>query len=101
MNVFLETNLLTGVPPCTSLLRSSARGLGFTKIGTDEVTRPTRCETSYFFDPPFCDEDTTQGSEGAKFSAAHCRANRLSSAAVYKLSLCLIFSQWVSIVLRL
>src|SRR5215471_6031670 len=43
----------------------------------------------------------TQGSAGSKFSLAHCRANRLSSAAVYKLSLCLIFSQWVSIVLRL
>ena len=48
-----------------------------------------------------CDRGATQGSAGSKFSLAHCRANRLSSAAVYKLSLCLIFSQWVSIVLRL
>src|SRR4030095_17179877 len=54
-----------------------------------------------YFDRPFCPEDMTHGSDGAKFSAAHCRAKRLSSAAVYKLSLCLIFSQCVSMVLRL
>ena len=53
------------------------------------------------FARPFSDEGTTQGSDGDKFSAAHWRAKRLSSAAVYKLSLCLIFSQCVSMVLRL
>ena len=49
----------------------------------------------------FGDGETAHGSEGPNFSAAHCRANRLSSAAVCRLSLCLIFSQWVSIVFRL
>src|SRR6266699_1627371 len=68
--------------------------------GTQDV-QPRSQMRCYPFGRPLCDEATTQGSEGDKFSAAHCRAKRLSSAAVYKLSLCLIFSQCVSIVLRL
>src|SRR5258708_17189606 len=58
-----------------------------------------RQQLRYFLEPPFWDEDTTQGSDAVRFSAAHCRANRLSSAAVNKLSLCLIFSHWGSLVL--
>src|ERR1700756_5441402 len=58
-------------------------------------------EWSYQRDRPLCNWGATHGSEGAIFSAAHCRAKRLSSAAVCRLSLCLIFSQWVSTVLRL
>lgn len=46
-------------------------------------------------------EVAAHGSEGVMFSAAHLRANRLSSAAVGRLNLCLIFSQCVSTVLRL
>jgi len=79
--------------------RSMATGLR--TQSSKSTDRPLRRMRRYLFDPPFCDEDTTQGSDGARFSAAHCRANRLSSAAVYRLSLCLIFSQWVSIVFRL
>ena len=79
--------------------RSMATGLR--TQSSKSTDRPLCRMRRYLFDPPFCDEDTTQGSDGARFSAAHCRANRLSSAAVYRLSLCLIFSQWVSIVFRL
>src|SRR5262249_21537407 len=61
----------------------------------------TSFRSGYLFSRPLCNRGVTQGSEGDKFSVAQVRANRLSSAAVCKLSLCLIFSQWVSTVLRL
>src|SRR4029077_6057861 len=55
----------------------------------------------YFLDRPFGVGGGTDGSESPKFSAAHFRANSLSSAALCRLSLCLIFSQWVSMVFLL
>jgi hypothetical protein len=71
-------------------------------VATGAATAATvLLKSLYFFHRPFCDGDGTNGSEGPKFSAAHFRANCLSSAALCKVNLCLIFSQWVSMVFRL